>query len=429
MLEVTYKPSCCPNVFLQQTEQVFGLIKRATQLRSQWVGSPGVPSRFLALRDKDSLIYGQNMDQLAYFESYVCQHGIETIVHLGIGGSILGPELLYEALSSLYSPLLKIVFISSFDPKLEKLLEVIDLNKTVFLIVSKSFETDEVLWQWSLVQSYFNKAKILGYAFAVTSSAEKAEKAGFAAEHILKIPTDVGGRFSVWSVVSASVVAAFGKDKFVEFLAGANLVDQQSFKDDVLSNISLAMALQAYDCLQNKKLPTRAICIYHAALEKFVAYLQQLEMESLGKHIGLDGKDIEGLTCPVVWGGTGTQMQHSVFQYLMQNGLKTPIDFIVVQGKDESAQKYYSHYQAQLVILKQGYQAQNREDSIEPNAYFHSLEIKGLTPKTLGLLLALYEHKILWLSGLLNINPFTQPGVQAAKEQLQKNMGNKSCSL
>lgn len=420
MSNLLYRQGANQPDLLQSLSSADWFIEQAAGLHQQWFGAVGAPKKCLTLRAHGTTTYQNNLCAITSFVNYIEHQAIKTIVHLGIGGSMLGPELLYEAFSYIQKPAVEVIFVSSFDPKLEQLLDTLDLDQTAFVVVSKSFGTDEVLWQWSQVQSCLAKAKQLGHVFAVTSSPAKAEKADFPTAHILTIPEDVGGRFSVWSAVSASVAAAFGMDMFMALLAGAELVDQQATNKDVQSNMALAMALQAYDCLQNKKLPTRAICVYHAALTKFVDYLQQLEMESLGKRIGVNDQVIEGLTCPVVWGGAGTQMQHSVFQYIMQSSLKTPIDFIVVHGNSVSDQKYHDHMQAQISILDHGFASEIVTDQISPNPYYQVLELPELSAHAIGQLLATYEHKVVWLAAMLGLDPFTQPGVQAAKLQLSK---------
>ena len=395
------------------------IVLQAKSRYEQLLGEVNDQGTFLSLRCPDHPYCKNTLRQLESFIEYLAHHSIKNIVHLGIGGSILGPELLYDVCASNLKPAYKCYFFSSFDPQLELLLNEIDLNETVFLVVSKSFTTDEVLWQWDLVKRAAKAQQKNLHAFAITSQVERAKENGFFENEILFFPHEAGGRFSVWSVVSALIASAFGLDVFADFLEGAFAMDKALESCDDAHNPAYQMALNAYHAVIKEHKQSRVILAYHAQLEKLVPYIQQLEMESLGKQLDRDGKKIESWVAPVIWGGVGTGLQHSVFQSVLQGGLELPLDFIVVKGNDDCLMKYNDHFNAQLTILKNGYQTERPDETIKPNPNFQVIELEGLSARTLGCLIALYEHKILLLASLLNMDPFTQPGVQAAKTQLK----------
>jgi glucose-6-phosphate isomerase len=383
------------------------------------LNAPTYDGTFLSLRRKDPANYQDTFSQLASFLEYLSKHSIKNIVHLGIGGSILGPQLLYDVCASYLKPAYHCYFFSSFDPQLQSFLNDVDWNETIFLVVSKSFTTDEVLWQWDLVKRAAQVHQKNPHAFAITSQVERAKHNGFSENAILVFPHEAGGRFSMCSVVSASVAAAFGLDVFADCLEGAWAIDKALESSHEAHNPAYQMALNAYHAVIKEHKQSRVILAYHAQLEKLVPYIQQLEMESLGKQLDRDGKKIESWLAPVIWGGVGTGLQHSVFQSILQGGLELPLDFIVVKGNDDYLMKYKDHFNAQLTILKNGYQTERADETIKPNSNFQVIKLEGLSARTLGCLVAIYEHKILWLASLLNMDPFTQPGVQAAKTQLK----------
>ncbi len=181
------------------------------------LNAPTFDGTFLTLRRKAHPNYQNTFRQLGSFLDYLFTNSIKNIVHLGIGGSILGPELLYDICASYLKPAYNCYFFSSFDPKLQSLLGEIDLSETIFLVVSKSFTTDEVLWQWDLVKHAAKAQQKNLHAFAITSQVERAKENGFFSNQILFFPHEAGGRFSMCSVVSASIAAAFWSGCFCRF--------------------------------------------------------------------------------------------------------------------------------------------------------------------------------------------------------------------
>jgi glucose-6-phosphate isomerase len=396
-----------------------GLLSGFGDCCDRLASAPSFDFTFLSMRHADHLDYRNTFDQLTAFIKYLSNNAIKNIVHLGIGGSILGPELLYDVCASYLKPAFSCYFFSSFDPQLQLLLEEVDFSETVFLVVSKSFITDEVFWQWNQVKRFAKSCQKPLHAFAITSQVALAKEKGFGPKEILAIPPEVGGRFSVWSVVSASIAAAFGLEIFRDFLAGAASMDEALADCDDSRNPARQMAVNALSDVMVKQKSSRVLLAYHAQLQKLVSYVQQLEMESLGKQLDKDGNKVEGWLAPVIWGGVGTSMQHSVFQSILQGGLGCPLDFIIVKGDSSHLIRYKAHCDAQIMVLEQGFKADRVEEAIEPNTNFQVIELEGLAARSLGSLIALYEHKILWLASLLNMDPFTQLGVQAAKAALE----------
>ncbi|HEU5176603.1 MAG TPA: glucose-6-phosphate isomerase [Burkholderiales bacterium] len=331
------------------------------------------------------------------------------IVNLGTGGSDLGPRLIADALGD---GELDVRFAANVDPHdLERALEGADPASTLFVVVSKTFTTQETM-------ANAERARQFGARdfFAITANTAAAK--GFGASEILPMWDWVGGRFSVWSAVGFAAACAIGWQGFEEFLLGANEIDRHFAETPLEKNVPALMALIGVWNTNFLGAPTHAVLPYSNALRLLPAYLQQLEMESNGKRVDREGRAVDYATAPILWGAEGTVSQQSFHQLLHQGTHSVPADFI-----DLALEKNLSaNCRAQADALAFG----TADASLPPHrqypgnrpSSFFSLE--GVNPRNLGRLIALYEHKVFTQGVLWNINSFDQWGVELGKEMAKK---------
>jgi glucose-6-phosphate isomerase len=365
------------------------------------------------------------------------QTPIRDIIHIGIGGSALGPQLIFEALSG-FNPNIKVHFISNIDAhQLVSALEVCDVESTLVIGVSKTFTTAETLQNIESVARWFRDSGVsepLKHFFAVTAMPENALRYGIPKDNIVSFPEWVGGRYSVWSSVSLSAALVFGLEKFERFLAGAALMDQHFYQADPSTNVCFIAAFMDHYYANFMHASSRAIFAYDFRLRSLVDYLQQLETESNGKDRQVDGTPVDQLTSGVIWGGVGTDVQHSVFQMLHQGTSLIPSEFILVAKADHDLgahqQELLANGVAQTAALLAGQDydkvselhAEEGLSELTKRAKIFSGErpsttmlLPRLTPETLGALLAFYEHRTFCGGVLVNINSYDQMGVELGK--------------
>ncbi len=339
---------------------------------------------------------------------------ITDIVNIGIGGSDLGPRVCIHALSNYISKEFNYHFISDVDPvSFNDVIAKINLQTTLFIVSSKSFTTKETLLNARKAFAlYEDTASIDQHFIAVTAYPERAYKMGI--KTILPIWDWVGGRFSFCSAVNLITAIAIGYEQFVELLAGAHDVDTHVQFTDFKNNIPVLMALIGIWNNNFLNIHNLLILTYSKKLEYFVPYVQQLDMESNGKSIDVNGRMVDYATGPIVWGGLGNQAQHSYFQLLCQGTHRCVGDFITLKTNDEHEINSMCHYK--MKVLSEGIQTiENPYGYIPGNMPMNHLILSDCSPYTLGALVALYEHKIFVQSVIWNINPFDQPGIESAK--------------
>ncbi|MCH2190682.1 MAG: glucose-6-phosphate isomerase [Gammaproteobacteria bacterium] len=362
---------------------------------------------------------------------------VRDIIHVGIGGSSLGTQLLFEALSGNH-PKQKIHFVANIDAhQLANVLSQCSVDSTLVIGVSKTFTTAETLQNLNTIEQWFIEAGVASpkdVFIGVTSAPERAQQYGIPEENVVGFPTWVGGRYSVWSSVSLSAALVLGKDKFDEFLKGAARIDQHFYQTKLDKNVCfLAAALDHY-YVNFLGSGSKAIFAYDFRLRSLVDYLQQLETESNGKDRNVNGEPVEYKTSPVVWGGVGTDVQHSVFQMLHQGTSLIPAEFILVKQPDH---KYTEHHDvllangiAQTAALLEGQsledierlhgdegltEATKKAKIFAGNRPSSTVLVERLTPAALGSLLAFYEHRTFFGGVLTDINSFDQMGVELGK--------------
>lgn len=352
---------------------------------------------------------------------------ITDVVNIGIGGSDLGPQMVYQALQY-YKTHLKIHFISNVDgDHVQEHLKKLNPETTLFIIVSKSFNTQETLTNAETVRNWFlQKATVLDierHFVAVSSNISAVTRFGIAKENIFPMWDWVGGRFSLWSAVGLSVCCGIGFKNFEKLLEGAHAMDMH-FKNTALAkNIPVVLALLSIWYNNFFKAESEAIVTYSEYLEKLTPYLQQAFMESNGKGIDRNGKVINYQTGNIIWGSTGTNAQHAFFQLLHQGTKLVPVQFIVfakaLHANDIHQQMLLANCFAQSEALLSGTYGETIEN---PYKYFEgnrpstTILIQQLTPENLGALIALYEHKLFTEGVILNIYSYDQWGVELGKK-------------
>ena len=351
---------------------------------------------------------------------------IRTVVNIGIGGSDLGPTLMFEALQSFSSTGISCRFVSNVDPSdLAHQLVGLDPSETMVIVVSKTFTTSETLANATAAQAWLsNTLGIEGSAHhlvAVSASADAVAASGVLASKFFPMWDWVGGRFSMGSAVGLAAMIALGPDIFQQFLEGQRELDLHTSTSFDATNAPLVMALIG---LWNRNVlgySTRAVIPYAYDLRNFPSYLQQLIMESNGKGVRADGEVVSYPTTPVIWGGVGTDAQHAFMQFIHQSPDVVPVDFLGFAqsstGDHERQTMLFMNLIAQAEALAYG-----RHVPDAPHRSFSGsrpstvIAAPTLTPRVLGQIVALYEHAVFFEGVILGINSFDQWGVELGKE-------------
>ena len=362
---------------------------------------------------------------------------VRDIIHVGIGGSSLGTQLIFEALKEIDATI-NIHFIGNIDGhQLTDVFSKCSAASTLVIGVSKTFSTAETLQNLDTIDSWFQDNGIkspLENFYAVTANTEKAINYGIKEENTVSFPQWVGGRYSVWSAVSLSASIVIGWDKFEKFLEGAADVDQHFYTQELDSNVCFLAAMMDHFYSNYMDVKSRAIFAYDYRLRSFIGYLQQLETESNGKDRQRNGDPCYQNTSPVVWGGIGTEVQHSVFQMLHQGTSLIPSEFIIIKSPGHDLVDHHRELlanalaQPAALLAGQDYEEVNRIyaneklSEVTKNAKIFSgnrpsstILLKKLTAYNLGALLAFYEHRAYCFGIFTNINSFDQMGVELGK--------------
>lgn len=371
---------------------------------------------------------------------------LRDIVNIGIGGSHLGPQMTTQALAGLAEGPLRFHFISDVDSQaLQDVFRALDPEATLFIVSSKSFTTLETLANAKRSRSWLlEKLGVSDWRphfVAVTAHPERALAFGIPPEQIFPIWDWVGGRYSIWSAIGLPLALQGGMAAFKEFLAGAEEADRHFRSRELAHNIPVLQALLSVWYINFFKAPTQAVIPYSSRLKYLPAYLQQLDMESNGKRMTCQGREADYATGPILWGELGIHGQHAFHQLLHQGRHLVPVDFILVGAQNadlDSHQDFLiANALAQAQALMQGktaaafieeekaqgkgvdaVRALAKHKEIPGNRPSSILFLDALTPRTLGLLLAFYEHKVFVQSVIWNINPFDQWGVELGKSLL-----------
>ena len=364
---------------------------------------------------------------------------IRNVVNIGIGGSDLGPAMAYDALRAYASRARRFRFVSNVDgADLVDALEDFDAEETLFIISSKTFTTLETITnatsarEWLVDRLGGDEAAVARHFVAVSTNAEKVAEFGIDPENMFEFWDWVGGRYSMWSAIGLSLMVAIGPDRFGELLAGAHEMDEHFRNAPLSENLPATLALLTCWYRGFLDTQTQAVVPYAQALDKLPSYLQQLEMESNGKSVQLDGAPVDAPTGAIVWGTVGTNGQHAYFQLLHQGTTLVPVDFIgfVRAQPDHDLGRHqdllFANVLAQAEALAFGKRAaevaaEGVAAELVPHRTFPGnrpssvLLADQLTPRALGALIAAYEHKVMTLGVLWGIDSFDQWGVELGK--------------
>lgn len=371
-------------------------------------------------------------------------HAMTDVVNIGVGGSDLGPLMATTALSEWSDTPIRVHFVSNMDgTQLDGLLKVLNPQTTLFIISSKSFGTVDTLSNaktalgW-LMSAHDNKSTILRRHFiGISTRSDKMSQWGIHQSNQLLLWDWVGGRFSMWSVIGLAIAIKIGMDGFYELLSGAHSMDKHFATADFAQNMPVLLGLLGVWNSTFLGINAHSVLPYDGRLSHFPNYLTQLEMESNGKSVTRDGHQVGYDTCPILWGDIGSNAQHAFYQLLHQGTQRVSCDFITSIHRHHQHQMSNAHLSkqhqlslsnclAQSQVLAFGNHAlpddldKNNDDFAKFKQYrgnqpSTTILLDSLNPKTLGSLIALYEHKVYVMSVIWQINPFDQWGVEVGK--------------
>lgn len=357
---------------------------------------------------------------------------IKHLIHIGIGGSALGPDMLCDALTR-EDNRYDVHIVSNIDgAALAEAIKACDPATTMIAIASKTFTTTETLRNADSALDWLRENGVndpYGRCIALTAAPEKASEWGIDDARILPFAETVGGRYSLWSSIGFPFALAAGPDAFDDLLAGAAAMDQHFANAPLAQNIPLlAASVDQFYC-RGRGAQTRAVFAYDERLRLLPDYLQQLEMESNGKSATLAGGLVDAPTAPVTWGGVGTDAQHAVFQLLHQGSHEIPVEFIAssTPGHDLDAAHHailLTNCFAQAAALMTGKSSDDPHRNYVGDRPSTTILVDDVTPAILGALIAFYEHRVFANAVLMGINPFDQFGVELGKEMAKSISGN-----
>jgi glucose-6-phosphate isomerase len=363
---------------------------------------------------------------------------IRHVVNIGIGGSDLGPKMVVHALHHLATPEITTHFVSNVDgADLYNVMQQIDPEETLAIIVSKTFTTLETMTNARSLRDWFTEKGCPENALAkhfvgVSANPSEVVKFGIAKENVFEMWDWVGGRYSLWSAVGLSIMIAVGPQQFGELLAGANDMDEHFRTAPLDKNLPVLLGMIGIWYRNFFGSQSYLVAPYSEALHFLPSYLQQLEMESNGKSARLDGAMVDYPTSAVTWGEPGTNGQHAFFQMLHQGPTIVPIDFVAVLTPEHPLVSHHPKLlancfaQSEALMLGRTLEEAKKvagpdKPDLAPHLVFPgnrpttTLLVEALTARSLGALIALYEHKVLVQASVWNINPFDQWGVELGK--------------
>ncbi|MDA8127586.1 MAG: glucose-6-phosphate isomerase [Betaproteobacteria bacterium] len=370
---------------------------------------------------------------------------ITDVVNIGIGGSDLGPQMVYQALKPYRHPRLKVHFISNVDgAHVKETLEALNPETTLFIVSSKTFTTQETMTnahyarEWFLAQSQAEK-HVARHFVAVSTNREAVAAFGIDPANKFEFWDWVGGRYSLWSAIGLSIVLAVGAERFIELLEGAHAMDEHFRHAPLARNMPVILALLGVWYNNFFGAESHAILPYDHYLRSLPAYLEQADMESNGKSVDRDGNAVDYPTGAIVWGAIGINGQHAFYQLLHQGTKMIPADFIVSIEPHTELQEHHdiliANFLAQTEALMRGRTREEtrremglseggaaQDGELVPHKVFdgnhpsNAILLQKLTPRALGMLIALYEHKIFVEGVIWNLNSYDQWGVELGKQ-------------
>lgn len=374
---------------------------------------------------------------------------ITDVVNIGIGGSDLGPYMVTEALKPYGKAGLSVHFVSNVDgTHIAETLKKVNPETTLFIIASKTFTTQETLANANSAKTWFlekakDSAAVAKHFVALSTNAKEVAAFGIDTNNMFEFWDWVGGRYSLWSAIGLSIAVYIGYDNFIELLSGAHDMDNHFKSTPFEKNIPVVLALLGIWYNNFFDADSHAILPYDQYLHRFAAYFQQGDMESNGKGVTRDGQKVDYSTGPIIWGEPGTNGQHAFYQLIHQGTKLVPADFLApAQSQNpigDHHPKLMSNFFAQTEALMKGKTAAEAKVELEKagitgreleeltqhkvfsgNRPTNSILFKKLTPRTLGTLIAMYEHKIFVQGMIWDINPYDQWGVELGKQLANK---------
>jgi glucose-6-phosphate isomerase len=372
-------------------------------------------------------------------------HLYKDVVNIGIGGSDLGPHVVCDSMKPFAQRGMNVHFVSNVDPThLTEILKFVEPESTLFIVSSKTFTTQETMLNAQSARQWFveltgSENAVARHFVAVTANKQAAAEFGILEENMFEFWDWVGGRYSLWSAIGLPIALYLGMDHFEDFLDGAHAMDMHFKSAPIEKNMPVILALLGIWYNNFFDAQSHAVMAYNQYLRRLPAYLQQLDMESNGKTINREGERVDYLTGPIIWGETGSNCQHAFFQLLHQGTKPVPADFLIPARSINSLGDQHSvllaNYFAQTRALMKGktetearaeleaagYSKEKIKDVLphkifEGNKPTNSILFESLNPRTMGALLAMYEHKVFVQGVIWNINSFDQWGVEYGKQ-------------
>ncbi len=348
---------------------------------------------------------------------------VHGVLHIGIGGSALGPELLLDALGRNIGGY-GVSILSNIDGQaVDDATDPLDPESSLIVAVSKTFTTSETLLNLGSALRWMSEAGVddpFGRVIAITANPQAAIDYGIDETRVLPFDEGVGGRYSLWSSVGFSAALALGWQTFEELLEGAAAMDRHFRLAQPAANMPMLASFADLVGTQKLGSQSRGVFAYDERLRLLAPYLQQLEMESNGKSVSADGDPLDRPSAPVTWGGVGTDAQHAVFQLLHQGTAAIPVEFVAVAEADDGQDP--AHHRALLLnafaqgaALMAGDRSDDRYRACPGNRPSATILLDRLDARTLGALIAFYEHRTFTNAVLLGVNPFDQFGVELGK--------------
>ena len=367
---------------------------------------------------------------------------IRNIVNIGIGGSDLGPNMVCRALLHYQHPDLSFHFISNLDGEhIKKVVKNLNPETTLFIISTKTFSTQETTMnansakRWFVEKTQCSQEDIGLHFVAVSTNKAAAVDFGIHEDCIFEFWAWVGGRYSLWSSIGLPIALSIGYQGFIELLEGAHEMDQHFQEAPLEKNMPVVMALISLWYINFLGAETQAVIPYDQALHQFPSFLQQLDMESNGKSVDIDGNSVNYDTGSIIWGQLGSNGQHAFFQLLHQGTRFVPIDFIASLKPGDDTEQHHFALLTNLLAQSNAFMNGNSGEGLQNyascpgNRPSNILLMDELTPHNLGALIALYEHKVFVQGAIWNINSFDQWGVQLGKQlatEISADIGQKS---
>jgi glucose-6-phosphate isomerase len=375
-----------------------------------------------ASSDPDAAQVHATLDaMLAYAEQVRADSAITDVVNIGIGGSDLGPQMAVAALDAFITPGKRFHFVSNVDGhEIASVLRMLRPESTLFLIASKTFTTIETMTNARTARAWFEAGggrDVARHFAALTTNVDAAREFGIATT--FGFWDWVGGRYSMWSAIGLPIAIAIGAGGFRELLAGAHDMDRHFATAALARNLPIRLGLLDVWNRNFHGFTSRSIAPYHSSLRRLPAYLQQLEMESNGKRVDMNGEALPFATSPVLWGEPGTNGQHAYFQMLHQGTDVVPVEFIAVKKPMHDLPDHHAlllaNALAQAQALMQGKADAGGHKDFPGNRPSTFFLLQALTPASLGALVALHEHRVFVSGALWGINSFDQWGVELGK--------------